>query len=52
VLHEYVVAPAAVKAAVPPGQIVGELTVVIGNGLTVTVLTAEEVHPEVVPVTV
>jgi hypothetical protein len=37
VLHEYVVAPAPVNVAVAPGQIVGELTVVTGSGLTVIV---------------
>jgi hypothetical protein len=48
----YVVAPAAVKVAVCVGQIVGELTVVTGRGLTVTVDIADEVHPKEVPVTV
>jgi len=48
----YVVAPAAVNVAVVPAQIVGELTVVTGSGLRVTVATAEEEHPKEVPVTV
>lgn len=30
-LHEYVAAPEAVSVAVPPGQMVAEATVVIGN---------------------
>ena len=51
-LQVYVVAPAAIKLAVNVGQTLGELTVVIGNGLTVTVLIAVEVQPPVVPVTV
>jgi hypothetical protein len=50
--HVYVVAPAAIKLAVNVGQIAGELTVVTGIGLTVTVATAVEVHPKEVPVTV
>ena len=48
----YVVAPDAIKLAVNVGQIVGELTVVTGIGLTVTVATAVDVHPKEVPVTV
>ena len=52
VVHAYEVAPAAVKVAAAPAQIVGELTVVIGNGLTVTVATAVEEQPKEVPVTV
>ena len=35
--------------AVPPGQIVGELTVTAGKGLTVTVATASVPEAEVVP---
>jgi hypothetical protein len=52
VLQVYEVAPAPVKVAVPPGQMVGEFTVVMGDGLTVTVATAVEVQPNEVPVTV
>jgi len=52
VLQVYEVAPAAVKVAVPPAQIVVEFTVVTGIGLTVTVDTAEDVQPKEVPVTV
>jgi hypothetical protein len=48
----YEVAPLAVKVAVIPSQIVGELTVVTGNGFTVTVETAVPVQPAVVAVTV
>ena len=48
----YVVAPDAIKLAVNVGQIVGELTVVTGRGLTVTVATAVDVHPKEFPVTV
>ena len=50
--QEYVAAPAAVNVAASPGQIVGELTVVTGIGLTVTVATAVDVHPKEFPVTV
>jgi len=50
--HVYVVAPDAIRLAVNVGQIVGELTVVTGRGLTVTVATAVDVHPKEVPVTV
>jgi hypothetical protein len=51
-LHEYVEPPLAVKVAVAPLQIVGEFTVTVGKGLTVTVATAVPVQPVVVPVTV
>jgi hypothetical protein len=50
--HVYVVAPDAIRLAVNVGQIAGELTVVTGRGLTVTVATAVDVHPKEVPVTV
>jgi hypothetical protein len=50
--HVYEVAPAAAKLAVIPLQIVGELTVVTGIGLTVTVAIAVPVQPLVVAVTV
>ena len=43
--HAYVVAPAAVNVAVCPAQIVGEFTVVKGNGLTVTVPVPVLEHP-------
>ena len=52
VLQLYEVAPAPVKVAVLPAQMVGEFTVTTGNGFTVTVATAVPVHPPVVPVTV
>jgi hypothetical protein len=52
VFHEYVVPPAAVKVALCPLQIVGELTVIVGREFTVTVATAVFEQPEVVPVTV
>ncbi len=45
-------APDAVKLAVCPAQIVGELTVKASEAATVTVETAVPVHPELVPVTV
>jgi hypothetical protein len=44
-LHVYVVAPPATKLAVAPGQILGELTVVTGTGLTVTVPVPVFEHP-------
>jgi hypothetical protein len=53
VFQEYVEAPLAVKVAVAPLQIVGELTVIVAAGLTVTVATAVPVQPAAfVPVTV
>jgi hypothetical protein len=52
VLHAYEAAPAAVNVAVAPAQILGEVTVVIGDGSTVTVATAVPVHVPEVPVTV
>jgi hypothetical protein len=51
-LHKYESAPVAVKSALSPEQMVGELTVIIGNGLTVTVATAVAEQPVEVPVTV
>lgn len=48
----YVVAPLALKLAVKPLQMLGELTLTVGDVLTVTVDTAVAVHPLVVPVTV
>ena len=48
----YVVPPEAVSVAVPPEHIVGELTVIVGVGLTVTVDVAVAEHPLLVPVTV
>ena len=51
-LQVYVEAPAAVNVAVNPIHIVGELTVTTGSELTVTVETAVELHPLVVPVMV
>jgi hypothetical protein len=36
--HEYVEAPFAIIFAVAPSQIVGEFTIIVGNGLTVTVV--------------
>jgi hypothetical protein len=50
--HVYVAAPPADKLAVCPAQMVGELTVMDIAAATVTVATAEEVHPKEVPVTV
>ncbi len=51
-LHAYVVAPEALRLATSPAHIVGELTVTTGKGMTVTVETAEAVHPAEAPVTV
>lgn len=49
----YVSAPAAVRVAVAPEQIVSELTVTVGVGFTVTVDVAVAVQPAAVaPVTV
>ena len=50
--HVYDVAPPAVRFAVAPAQMVGELTVVTGMAFTVTVATAVAVQPADVPVTV
>lgn len=50
--HVYEVAPVAVSVAEPPLQIVGELTLIVGVGLTVTVEVAVPEQPPVVPVTV
>jgi hypothetical protein len=51
--QEYVVPPPAVRVAEVPAHIVGELTVIVGNGITVTVATAVAVQPfTLVPVTV
>lgn len=45
--------PAAVKVAALPAQMVGDVIVNAGNGLTVTVRVAVLTHPaELVPVTV
>ena len=44
--------PLAVSVAVCPLHILGEFTVTIGLGFTVTVATAVPVQPFVVPVTV
>ena len=48
----YVVPPPAVRLAVWPAQIDGELTVTAGNAFTVTVETAVLEQPDAVPVTV
>ena len=45
-------APVAVSAMVVPSQIVGELTVMVGFALTVSVAVVVPVHPSVVPVMV
>ena len=44
--------PFAVKVAVCPAQMVGELTVMVGVGMMVTDATAELVQLPAVPVTV
>jgi hypothetical protein len=51
-LHVYVEAPPAVKVAVLPAHIVGEFTVTVGVGLTVTVVVLTPEQTPVVPVTV
>ena len=51
-LHVYDAAPLAVSIAAEPRHIVGEFTVVIGAGFTVTVATAVDEQPAEVPVTV
>jgi hypothetical protein len=51
-LHAYVLAPFAVKVALDPGQIVAELTVTVGKGLTVTRAVAVLTQLPEVPVTV
>jgi hypothetical protein len=51
-VHEYVVAPLAVKVAEVPAQTVALFTVTVGVGLTVTWLVSAPVHPLDVPVTV
>ena len=50
--HVYVAAPDALRLAVAPAQIEGEFTDTTGSGFTVTVDTAVEEQPAVVPVTV
>ena len=55
VLHVYVFAPLALNVALEPEQIVLDegLTVVVGSGLTVTVVTVEFTQPAaLVPVKV
>jgi hypothetical protein len=51
-LQVYDVAPLAVSCAVDPAQIVGELTIMVGIALTVTVETAVLVQVPFAPVTV
>lgn len=50
-LHAYVVAPLAINVAVWPEHMVGELTDIIGNGLTTTVVTVAPEHAPLVPET-
>ena len=53
VFQEYVVAPLAVRLTEVPAQIVvGELTVIVGFGLTVTDVVFVFEQPELVPVIV
>ena len=52
VLQEQAVPEEAVKVAVPPAQMVAELTVIVGDGFTVTVAIAVSEQPDVVPITV
>ena len=51
VFQRYVVAPLAVNVAVCPLQIVGELTITVGNGFTVTIPLFVTLHPANVYVT-
>ena len=51
-LQDHVVAPVAVKETKSPLQMVGEFTVTIGIGLTVTFAVAVFEHPNAVPVTI
>ena len=51
-IHEYVMAPLAVKVAVPPEQIVALLTVTVVVGITVMVRVALEVHVPLEPIIV
>jgi hypothetical protein len=51
-LQVYVPAPLAVKVALPPEQMVAELTLTVGLGVMVTVEVFASVQPLVVPVTV
>ena len=50
--QEYDVPPLAVSVAGEPAQMVSELTVTTGSGVTVTIDVAVPVQPEIVPVTV
>ncbi len=52
VFHRYESAPAEVKVALSPEQIISEFTMIVGLGLTLTVAIAISEHPEEVPVTV
>ena len=51
-LQEKALAPDTESTACCPAQTVGELTVTVGKGLTVTVVVTELLQPFVVPVTV
>jgi hypothetical protein len=52
VLQEYVDAPLAVKVAVPPGQIVAELTEMFNYDPTLTFATSVPEQPLLKPMTV
>ena len=52
VLHEYVVAPLAVKLAEAPAQMVALLTATVGLGLATTEVVLVFEQPNEVPVTV
>jgi hypothetical protein len=52
VLHEYVVAPLAVRVAVPPGQMVAEFTETFNDEPRFTFATSVPEQPLLNPVTV
>ena len=51
VLQEYEVAPRALMVVVSPAHTVAEFTVIVGDGLTKTVVVFMEVQPKEFPMT-